>query len=1185
MNSQTDSFQEGKTEYGSGTLEFDVSTVEMEVSVGKECQGSFRMTAHSPVNARGNVYTTDCRLSCPERGFEGKNLEVPFVFNAAGMEPGDVAKGEFYIISNLGEYYLPYEIKITGAIMDSELGEIKNLFHFANLAKVNWKEALRFFVMDEFAQIIIGSGRQYLEAYKGLVENGRESGQTDFAMEQFLILIKKKQAVSFECMTEELFYTKEDVPDTIEVKIRRTGWGYTRLQVQIEGGFLEADRQVLSEEDFENNYARLSLRVHKKMLHMGSNTAVLTLVQGDSRQECRIHVDAASNESARLADRQSKQLTDYMMRLYLDYRTGRRPVQECMTLAEGALENVRGMNELMPALYQTHLKLLMGQNNEAVWLLKHARRMLEGREVPLDIYGYFLYLTAMSEGEDRVRAGELLEQYAAQYPDHFVIYWGYMYKAELQKQNPGIVYRKLKDLWEKGCFQPVLYLEAAMVVLENPAVFSVMDRFEIQLLFFMDRYYLLSPQITDQIFTAAESVKTYHPMLVSLLEKYSLADKKKMTKAMCLQYMRGNCRGKAAAEWLKEGILDDCRITGLYEAYIRALEFDQSEVIPEEVARYFAFDSSLDDRHLAYVYAKVMRQQEDIKADYEERIRKFIIKQLGAGRIDENLAYLYRNICMPEDMDEEMQEQLLNLVFVNELTVFGERYKSCIVRHEGMKKQKRYSLKNNRGLVEIYSGQYTLLFEDEEGFCHCRENGFELRPLLGFERMKRFFRNLNTTSFEAQFYQFTSLPVDRIESVEEFQKAQQGCRWLLKQEEMTEEFRQEFSSGLLRAYGKWNLYDEMDEFLEESRIEDFVGNAKTEFVSTLCTRGFYKKAFEAAGKYGYETVDRRVLARLCQYIIGELDGAYDMQVLKLTYQVFESGKYTESMIEYLAEWFKGTVKQMRSVWKAAASMEVPATAMAERILEQIMLTGAYTADREKIFRYYCENGGRNELIHQYLSMRMEEYLVREEDVEESTFEKLLARMLEGGQFPLGAKLALLKYKSADFRDENEQETELYKAFLQESLGAGIYFSYYKAFTGIYPVLKIYEENSYVEYHSGDAGTVMIHYIVDSGREDGGSYCNEEMKEIYPGIFQKSFKLFYGDILQYYVTKGEEEQAQFVMSGSLEKGETADEGGSGRFHLLNDIALSMELSDYETADTLVLEYARNDFVTGKMLRIK
>lgn len=1186
MNSGMEPFQEEKTKYCSGTLEFDVPIVEIEARVGVEYRGSFRMIAHTEENAVGNIYTTDYRISCSDKGFKGKDMEVPFIFDTTGMERGDVARGEFYIISNLGEYYLPYEVKIASVVMDSELGEIKNLFHFANLAKVNWGEALKCFCSEEFSGIVTGSNRQYLEAYKGLLENGRETGHLDFAMEQFLILIKKKQAVTFECLTEDMAYTMEEVPDIIEVNLRRNGWGYTQLPITVRGVFLSLEKDLLTEEDFKNDQVTVFLTVHKQKLHKGRNTAVLQFVSGENAMECRISIDAsAGNENRRIAGGQSRQLTDCIMRLYLDYRTGKKPVNECTALAAELLEHVRGTNELMPALYQTHLKLLTGQMNEAVWLLKHAKRMMEGSEIPLDIYGYFLYLTSMSEGEDQKRAGELLDQYVIQYPDHFVLYWGYMHKENLQKQNPGVVYRKLKDLWEKGCFHPVLYLEAAMVILENPAVFSVMDKFEIQLLLFMDRYYLLAAKITEQVYAAAATVKGYHPVLVRLLDKYPIKDKKKMAKVMCLQYMRGNCKGKAAAGRLREGILEDCRITGLYEAYIRALEFDQSETLPEEVVRYFAFDSSLDESHLAYVYAKIIRQQEEIRPEYEERIRNFVVKQLTAGRIDENLAYLYRNVLMPEDMTEKMQEQLLELAFANELTVFEGTYKYCIVRHEGIRQQRKYLLKGGRGLVEIYSDQYTLLLEDENGFCHYRETGFEIQPLLGFERMKRLLKNCGKISFGEQFYQFAHRALERADNEEEFFKVQQNCRWLLEQDGLTDDFRRELSGSLMGAYGKWDMYDELDAFLQKAQARDFAGKDRAEFVSILCNRGFYEKAFDAASAYGYEKVDCRVLARLCQFVIEDLDGSFDAGVLKLAYRVFEQGKYTETMIAYLAEWFKGTVKQMRSVWKAAAAMEVPATAIAERILEQILFAGAYTADREKIFRYYCENEGRGELIRNYLSMRAVEYLVREEAVEDSVFEKMQKDMLDGTDFPMGAKLALLKWNSERAESLGDEERRLCALLLGDSLGADIYFPYYGVYTDFYPVLEVYGEKCYVEHHTEEASRVVIHYIMDRQGEEEGIYCKEEMTEIYPGIYQKDFRLFWGERLQYYVTQGEGADEQFVMSGSMEKGGTIDENCHGRFHLLNDIALSMELGDYDTADALMWEYAGNSFMIEKMLRIK
>jgi len=1178
-------FEEEKIKYCSGTLEFNVSMVEIEAGPDEEYRGSFQMIAHAEENATGNIYTTDYRLCCPDQEFKGKNMEVPFTFDTTGMERGDVARGEFYIISNLGEYYLPYEVKIAGAVMSSELGEIKNLFHFANLAKVHWDEALKCFCCEDFPYIITGSSRHYLEAYRGLLENGRENGNLDFAMEQFLILIKKKQAVTLECPIKELSYTLEEVPDRIELSLERNGWGYTRIPVMLKGSFLSLEKDLLREEDFVNNQGTVFLTVQKQKLHKGKNTAILQFGTGENAIECRISIDAfAGNENRRTVLHQSRQLTDCLMRLYLDYRTGRKNVNECAALAAEVLEHVRGTNELMPALYQIHLKMLMGQMNEAVWLLKHAKRMMEGREISLDIYGYFLYLTSMSEGEDSNRAGELLDQYVMQYPDHFVLYWGYMHKENLQKKNPGAVYRKLKELWDVGCFHPVLYLEAAMVILEDPTVFTVMDKFEIQLLQFMDRYYLLAAKITEQIYEAAATVKGYHPILVRLLDKYPIKDKKKMAKVMCLQYMRGNCKGKAAAERLKEGILEECRITGLYEAYIRALEFDQRETLPEEVVRYFAFDSSLDESHLAYVYAKIIRQQEEIRPEYEEKIRNFVVKQLAAGRLDGSLSYLYRNILMPEDMTENLQEQLLELAFVNELTVTDGTYKYCIVRHEGIRHQKKYPLKGNKGIVDIYSGQYTLLFEDEQGFCHYKDTGFELQPLLGYERMKKLLKNCQKTSFGAQFYLFMGGQLERTGQLLEFLQVQQNCRWLLEQEDLTDEFRRELSGDLLQAYIKWELNDETDAFLKKAQAKDFAGKAQAEFVSMLCARGFYEKAFEAAGIYGYEKMDHRVLARLCQFMIGDLYGNYDAGVLKLVYRVFEQGKYTEAMIAYLTEWFRGTVKQMRSVWKAAAAMEVPAAAMAERILEQILFTGAYTSDREKIFLYYCENGGRRELIRSYLSMRAIEYLVREEAVEDSVFEKLQSDMEDGTDFPMGAKLALLKWNSERAEKLTEEEKRLCAGLLGESLGADIYFPYYHVFTDFYPVLEVYGEKCYVEYHGKDSSKVVIHYIMDSPGEES-TYCKEEMTEIYPGIYQKDFRLFWGERLQYYVTEKVGTDEEFVMSGSLERGGTVDENGHGRFHLLNDIALSMELWDYDTADALAWEYAWCSYMTEKMLRIK
>ena len=49
------------------------------------------------------------------------------------LKEGDVIKGNFHIISNQGEYTLPFSVMISHFVLDSSLGSIKNLFHFTNL--------------------------------------------------------------------------------------------------------------------------------------------------------------------------------------------------------------------------------------------------------------------------------------------------------------------------------------------------------------------------------------------------------------------------------------------------------------------------------------------------------------------------------------------------------------------------------------------------------------------------------------------------------------------------------------------------------------------------------------------------------------------------------------------------------------------------------------------------------------------------------------------------------------------------------------------------------------------------------------------------------------------------------------------------------------------------------------------
>lgn len=1187
METEREGFLEEKSEYSSQTLEFDVPLIKLTCMAGKSCEGHFSIFTHGQQEAVGHICAMDYRMQCPEKEFKGKNLEVPFVFSANGMESGEQAKGEFVVISNFGEYYLPYEITVQPKQLTGQLGEIRNLFHFANLAKTDWEEALRCFYSDLFPSVLFSGGSQYKEAYLTLSESGRNSSDPSFAMEQFLILIRKKTPVTYECSETEFHFSHDDMPKSFKVRLQRNGWGYTALTIEEKGGFLKCDKESLTGEDFTEDRAQIFISLDEKKLHKGINTGSLKLTAEGFETEIRVTVDAASlHKEKQRIKRQEKELLDVCMRLYLDYRTGRKTKEECAKLSAEVLEYARNAKALLPALFETHLKLLTGQENGAIWLLKHVKRMLTEEQVSLPVYSYYLYLTAMTGSEEAARASEQIDEYVLQYPDAFIPYWAKLHKDGLADSAPGSLYRKLKELWEKGCFSPLLYLEAATVALKAPRCFNQMDDFEIWLLSFMDRYGLISEGFTDQLYTAAEAVRTYHPALEGILKKYVPDNKEKQTKVMCLLYMRGGYYPKEASKWLQGGILADLRITGLYEAYIRSLDYDKKTELPGKVVRYFFYDTAMDESHLAYVYAKILLQNEELKPEYEQRIHAFTIRQLLAGRIDDELAYLYRNVLIPEDMDEKLQERLLKLAFANEIRVKDKKYRYCIVRHKGLKGQERYPIKGGKGIITLYTDDYTLLFEDEKGRCHYEDTGYEVKPLLGYDRIRPLVRDCRKISFGACFHRCFEVFLERIGSISEFKEIESACRILLDWDELDVTYRREMAGRLLTAYVRFDMYEELDDFLSKMEFSDFLPKDSPAFVDALCDRGLYHKAYKAACECGCDRIDVKVMARLCQFIIEEREEEYDPLLLRITYSVFEKGKFTEITLSYLAKWVNGTVKQMRNVWKAACSMEVSVLELSERILRQLLFSGTYTADREKIFRYYCENGGRKDLIKEYLSMCAREYLVMDETVEENFLLRLQSMMMDGEAFPICAGLAILKYNSGRAEELSKEEESLCISLLKESLGEDIYFTFYKAYEPLYPALEAYGEKSYIEYQSPYAKSVTLHYILDKpGMEDNG-YCNEDMREIYPGIFQKEFSLFLGEHLQYYMTesRGQDEE-EFVLSGSLEPVGMMENGAHGRTGLLNDIALSVELQDYHTADTLMFEYARKEYVTGKLLRIK
>ena len=156
---------EGNFVYETGNIEFSCSRIEIELEDNSVYEGTFSILPGIDGEFHGSVTTSDPRMVCYDSQFNEKENIIAFSFDATNMQPGNVEKGYFYVVSNQGEAYLSYVVSLVHKMPESSLGNIRNLFHFANLAKSNWEEALNLFYKKEFRSVFSGVDQKYYEAY------------------------------------------------------------------------------------------------------------------------------------------------------------------------------------------------------------------------------------------------------------------------------------------------------------------------------------------------------------------------------------------------------------------------------------------------------------------------------------------------------------------------------------------------------------------------------------------------------------------------------------------------------------------------------------------------------------------------------------------------------------------------------------------------------------------------------------------------------------------------------------------------------------------------------------------------------------------------------------------------------------------------------------------------------------
>ncbi len=1185
---------EGNYGYDSGSLDFSCTKIELTLQQGECCEGSFGIEVRGG-RALGQVGSSDPRMECLTRELTGGDEEIAFCFHGEQLQAGQVVRGSFYIVSSLGEYSLPYVVTVSGSAPQSPMGPVKNLFHFANLAKENWEEAVSLFYAPDFADILVGNDSQYYTLYMGLSSNQGNAHNVD----AFLTAIHKKQPMEYALGEKELELEDPVGMTELEVNLTRSGWGAVCLQVTVEGEFLFTEKQRITNDDFMGSSCRLPVFVDHGMLHGGRNPGRITLWDLEHRLTVPVTVYCGRGGAAGAA-RERKRILARLMEHYQSMRLKQTSTAIWLKESEKLVEELTALDEQDVAARLFHAQLLITNRryHEAEWLLDHALDLLEQGEglygaEPGTLEAYYLYLTTLvrQDAAYTAQAAERVRRIYQDQPGQWRVAWLLLYLAEEHYRVPGVRWSFLEKQAERGCSSPVLYIEALQLLHMNPAMLRRLGSFELQVLVYGDKRKALSPELLEQMYYLAERAREYSPQLYALLRSsYGIWPQERVLKEICRLLIKGGKVTPEAFDWYRRGVEAELRITRLYEYYMMALDLEQEVELPKTVLLYFSYQNNLDYAHSAYLYRYLQQHREeyiDLYAGYRQQMEQFVTEQIRKGHMSRDLAYLYRELLTEDMIGEQTAGPLARMIFAHEIRLGAPGIRKVVVCQPGNQMETLYPVTEERAWFALYGSDCLVLLEDEEGgrYVQGMQGGAGIPCTL--EKLMVPGRHIGKVAEWVEDSPELDLYLYYSRELPEESGVRQEARWLRIWNcgELESGVRREACLKLMKAYYDTDQVQKLDAFLEGLSGELLGRQERLEAARYMVIRGNYERAYEWLCGYGLYELDGRVMVELVGQMIQRREYTLDEQLLKLAELVFQGKKYDGIILRYLCLHYRGPSREMRDVWKAARSFDVDCRELSERLLMQMLVTGSYVGEQEEIFACYVSQGPRPEVAAAYLSQTAHDYYVRGREARPEVFREIMRLRQRGEPVQKVCKLAYVKYYAEHGQEITEEVWQTAREFICQLMEEGIRLKDFLAYQGMDRELAPIMDRTFIEYRGHPDGVARIHYLLSQENGDEDLYVTEEMRPVYGGVFSKEFVLFFGESLQYYIMEERGRVEQLMESGELQKGDQPAREQEGRYARINDMAVSRKIRDYLALDQQMEEFYRTEYYNRQLFRLR
>lgn len=1142
-------------------------SVQEKIQAGKITAGELYIADREGRFVKGLIYSSNIRVRVKNEAFGGVRNRAFYEVDSWYLTAGDTVEGAFCLVTDAGEYKIPYAFAVELGASAQLLDGLKTPEDFAAVTKEDSEKALRLFEYQDFTEAPFMQSLHIRALYDGL--KGRPDRRN--ALEEFLVALAVKEPVELRidtmlCSIHMPENQPLDQPVDKVLEVRCSTWGYVRFTVRADGDFIELPKTVYGQDDFADGICRISYRILPSRLHAGRNLGALILSDVRESRTLQLEVQGPGEDRARGAHRRE----DYSryLKLRMEYEIGIYEDRLLLNQMKQEVENLRrtyGENRTN-TLMAAELCLLDGQKERASMLLESCRgEMAEHRQEWYVEYCYYTYLRILLQERDGQREAlkRLVKKYLDEAPSGYL--FALLIKLEPEKtDDPAGLLEEIRHMFGRGCHSPFLYAAAYKIYLEQPQFLQRMDELELQVMMFAARQELLSHDLALRIADLAAAARRFHKLycrlLIMLYEKYQ---EKPFLAAVCGMLIRGDCRGSAYFPWYEKALTEKISLTRLYEYYLYSLPPDYAYLMPKEVLMYFSYEKALDDYSRSVLYTnilKYMKPDAPIYQQYERDIEQFTMEQLLKSRINRRLVVLYQHMIYREMIDEKVARVLPSILKSFRIRLKNPNMKYVIVCYEELQEEDAFPIRDGVAYVPLFLERSVLLFQDEYGNRYANIP-HRKSPAMEKEEIK---------DLEEQCYEiFPGHPMLRMQECGEIVDAG------IQNAADAETLRRAVQSLPLRALYHRRILSQMIRY-HRTGVEKKDGGGDVGYLlgldpdemtrsdraavcEALIAQDYQREAWDLICKYGAEGISDEYLLSVCGRMILQQTSGESDEMLALAALLFERERFDSVILDYLCEYFNGSSDQMFRVLEQGKKAHVEIYDLPERLLAQMLFTGD-SQQIDQVFDWYASGRKTGDsLVKAYFTLKSADYFLRDLPTKDMVFSWLEGAVHSAAvlnRVPTIYLLALCRYYSSLDGLDEERKT-LCRDMVDLLLSEGRVFSWMQDLGRLILMPDTVMDKVIVEYHGSVETEPEIAVRILPEEEE---FHPDKMRRVFAGIYVLQKVLFDGEILEYRITERPSDDKSPVITGKIEGSRDRVLAGESRFTALNEMVRCFEEKD-------------------------